>query len=334
MTTPATVTNNAPATVTNGQGTISEKFVARIEKQFAAELGSPVSWTPIQRTLAQHLYVRCDQALIDAESRRQSNRNKTSDPPITWANVDMTKLTMRAVHCVALELDAYAKNQLFFVPYLNKRTGKYDVDIRIGYAGEDHCSRKFALDEIVDIRYQLVYKGDAFGIHTNDHGVEVYTYQPADYFEPGPVIGGFGYVMYADPRKNRVIPIARREFDKAQRAAQGTEFWGGPQARWENGKRVEGEFDEKFYNEMCYKTIVHRVNKTIPKDPTRVNMAVLDQMTSESVDAVDAEFATEIEDRANATPLALPEANSDQAPDVSIAAAEPKAVADEEGPGY
>lgn len=303
----STATIEKPEAAAAPEPTVSEKFVARIEKQFAGELGSAVAWSQVQRTLAQHLYIKLIAALDDAENRRYPKTGENAKKPIIWANVDDVKLAMRCVHIINLGLDAYQKNHIFFIPYWNNRTERYDIDIRIGYMGEDHCRRKFSLDPIVDITYQLVFEGDEFDIVRNGQGVEVPEYHPKSYFEAPTdgIIGGFGYIQYEDVRKNKVIPIAKREFEKAQTASKGTEFWGGMQTEWQNKKKVETGHDDKFFNEMCFKTIVHRVCAKIPLDPAKVNMSAFDEMLGANLDAIDAEFQEEVATSANTEPLSL-----------------------------
>lgn len=292
------------------QPTVSEKFLARIERQFKAELGSTVAWSPLERTLGQHMYVKINQALIEAESRRANNRHKQNDPPIVWDNLNWDLLSSDVVHTVHLELDAYVKNHLFVIPYLNKRTGKYDLDLRIGYAGVDHARRKFSLYPILDITYQLVHEGDKFEPYRDELGIQRYRYEAANYFKPGDVVGGFGYVSYEDPRRNQLIIVEYREFEKAMKASGAVEFWGGEQTEWKNGNNVPAGYDEKFRKEMQYKTVVHRVCAKIALDPAKVNTSMLESLESKSFNAIEAEVQEDMAQNANQDTIkvdALPE---------------------------
>jgi recombination protein RecT len=290
--------------------TVSEKFVQRVERQFVAEMGGGINWSPLQKSLAQHLYVAIDNALQAAEIRRSGNKNKANDPPITWDNVNMAKLAFDAVHRISLELDAAIKNHIFVIPYLNNRTKKYDLDLRIGYGGVDHTRRKFSTDKILDITYQLVYEGDKFSIDRSA-GWEQPVYEPKDYFQPGPVVGGFGYIQYDNPRLNRVIVVQFREFEKAMKASMGVDFWGGVQRVWDDkAKRmVDGEYDEKFKQEMMYKTIVHRVCAKIGLDPAKVNAASLAAIREADESAVLARLDTEELEQANKQSLGVRDEN-------------------------
>ncbi len=300
----STTTEIQPVNATPTPMTISERFVQKVERQFVAEMGSPISWTPLQKALAQHLYVKIDAALSALEIKRASNSYKKNDPPITWENVNMTKLAIDACNRVNVGLDANIPNHIHVIPYLNKRTGKYDVDLRIGYTGVDHCARNFATDPPIDIKYQLVHETDVFKYGTQ-HGIAFYDYQQTSPFDPGKVIGGFGYVSYEDPRKNQVVIVEAREFEKARKASGGVEFWGGEQTGWVDGKKVNTGYDEKFEKEMQFKTVVIRVTKKIALDPSKINAATLSAISEAHMDAIDAEITEEVAANANREPLSL-----------------------------
>lgn len=285
--------------------TPSLSFANKVERQFKAELGTRVNWSDMQKTMAQHLYVKIDAALQAAEIKRAGNDYTKGNPAITWANANMEKLALDAVNRVSLHLDAAIANHLHVIPYLNKRTQKYDLDIRIGYMGVDHCRRKFASEEPLKVIYKLVFETDQFDYGTNDDGIEWYSYKQTNPFNPGAVIGGFGYIQYADPKKNRVVIVQYREFEKAMKASKGVEFWGGEQTVYQNGKKAGTEYDEKFRQEMMYKTVVLRVASTIPLDPAKVNAASLVALEHADVEAIEADVVEEINQNAGKKQLAL-----------------------------
>lgn len=273
-------TNNLPVTVSK---TASEKFVAQIEKQFTAELGQGVSWTPLQKTLAQHLFVKIDQSMAALETKRAGSSYNAKNPPIKWENVNMHKLALDAVHRVNLELDALIPNHIHVIPYLNNRTQKYDLDLRVGYTGKDHLHRRFAADPPLDVVYQLVHETDSFSV-VNEGGVQSVRFTQSNPFNPGQVVGGFGYIKYADERKNQVVIVEYREFEKAMKASKGTEFWGGDCPVYKDGKKTGTEYDEKFRKEMMFKTVVHRVTAKIRLDPAKVNGSSLEAIETDTVE--------------------------------------------------
>jgi len=286
-------------TLAKADKTISQNFVAKVEKQFIAEIGAPIAWNSLHRALAQHLYVKIDAQLQALEVKRSNSRQKASDPPITWENINMTKLAIDATQIVMLELDASLSGHVYPIPYLNKRTKKYDLDLQVGYKGVDHVHRKFAIDVPVDIVYELVHETDKFSYGRNDQGIAWVKHERTNPFDPGKVIGGFGYITYEDQRKNRVVIVEQREFDKARKGAKSNDFWGGEQKEWVDGKLVETGFDEKFEKEMQFKTVVRRVCKTIALDSSKINTSNLVALEESKLDAIDDVIDAEVAEYAN-----------------------------------
>lgn len=304
MNTTLATSNGKSNITTQPEPAISQKFVAKVSKQFQASVGSVIAWTDLEQALAQNLYVKLDTQFRALEAKRASISFKKNDPPITWENINMEKLAIDAVARVKMGLDANLPNHIHVIPYLNGVTKKYDVDLRIGYMGVDHVSRKFAKREIVDIRYKLVHETDEFQVLIQN-GIEVPYFKQTNPFNPGAVIGAYGYIMHDDPRLNRVVVIEYREFEKAMKASKGVEFWGGIQTEWKDGKKVEGEYDEKFMKEMQYKTVVFRTNKHIALDPAKINLPEFQNMVHASFGAVEAEMAEIVEQHANGETLSL-----------------------------
>ena len=246
-------TKNVPAKKSE-EKTISERFLEKVEKEFQASLGHGVEFTDYQKKLASNLYVKIDTSLKDFEAKRL-NSNKTHQAEYVWNNVNMPKLAVDAVHRVHLGLDALIPNHLHAVPYFNNKLKKYDIDLRIGYRGKDYYRRKMANPEPVDIRYELVYSTDEFEVikKTEGQAVETYRFNITNPFQRGDVIGGFGYIMYEDESRNKVVIVSETEFKKVEGVAKASNFW----SDW--GDR------------MRYKTLVHRVTDNLDIDPEKVN---------------------------------------------------------------
>ena len=256
--------------------TISQKFVSKVEKQFSAELGSGLEWTPLQQALAQHLFIKVDATLKALEAKRLDS-GRDSGKPITWANINMPKLAIDAVHRVSLGLDALIQNHIHPIPYFNKRLGLYDLDLRVGYVGKIFCRSALAIDPPRDVVLELVYDSDTFVPHKKslNNETESYEFKINKPFERGKVIGGFGYVAFNDHRKNYLVIVTDRDFAKARQSAQTQDFW------------AEG----KFEREMQFKTLVHRVGDKIPLDPAKVNAVSFAYIEAQELDMVDAEIA-------------------------------------------
>jgi recombination protein RecT len=231
---------------------LAERFTNMVVKEYSATV-SNVKLTELQRKLAQHLFVRADMALTELEKRRMSKGGKGT--PITWANVNMQKMAVDAVHRIELGLDALVPNHLHTIPYFNGKSKKYDLDLRVGYVGKDYYYRKLSLHPIVDISYELVHDNDEFTVIKKglNQKVESYEFKIDSPFDRGPVVGGFGYISYENPAMNQLVILTLEDFKKSRGAAMSNDFW---------GKHTEA---------MQYKTIVHRTVSKIVLDPTKIN---------------------------------------------------------------
>jgi len=244
--------------------TVSARFLADVEKQFAAEMGSGLAFSAFEKRLTQHMYLAVDQALKNAEARRKGGE------PFTWHNVDRQKLALDTVHRVSLGLDALIPNHIWPVTYWNGHKKLYDVDLRVGYVGRDYVARRHAIETPIDIIYELVYSTDTFKAlpRSGAREVEGYEFEISNPFDRGSIVGGFGYVVYADPRKNRLILVTPRDFKRSKSASKSS-FWA----------------DNDI--EMHLKTIYHRVASKIPMDPEKVNATAFAAVLQDDSDPVD-----------------------------------------------
>jgi len=262
---------------------ISERFTFAVLKEFGTLAGNTPVLSGYHKKLAQHLFLKIDAALTEYEKKRTDN----SKPPIVWANINMPKLAVDAMHSIELGLDALIPNHLSPIPYLNGRTKLYDLDLRIGYAGQDYYRRKVAVEAPVDIIYELVYKKDTFTVFKRSLARPVESYDfllPANPFDRGEVVGGFGYIIYAEAEKNRLVIVTAADFNKSRAAAASKDFW------------------DKYPEMMQMKTVVHRTTAKLAVDPQKVNASYLAIERDE--DMMDADRAKgEIADNANTGPV-------------------------------
>lgn len=233
--------------------TPAERFTGNVVRTYEAEAGTQLAFTDYERRLAQHLFVRIDAALKEAESKRT---DKTK-PPIIWQNINMQKLALDAVNRVQLGLDALLPATIYPIAYLNGKTNLYDLDLRIGYKGEDYYRREMAVDPPIDIRYELVHATDRFQpvMRSGKNLREDYEFEITSPFDRGEVVGGFAYIMYANEAKNKLVMVSRAQFEKSRKVAKAGDFW------------------NNWYEEMCYKTLVHRAVSQLTPDPKKVNAA-------------------------------------------------------------
>lgn len=261
--------------IQKSEGTISERFTNAVIKEFGV-IGK-LTLTPFQRRLAQHLFIKIDATLTELEKKR-TDQNR---PTITWHNVNMQKLAVDAVHRIELGLDALIPNHISPIPYLNGRTKKYDLDLRVGYVGKDYYRREMALNPPIDIIYEIVYENDVFKPikKSQKNPVESYEFEIPQPFSRGKVVGGFAYLIYDDDKKNQLVIVTEEDFKKSENKAQSKEFWSG------------------YPDQMRYKTIVNRATNKLQIDPGKVNAAFMAVEKDDAEDTIQAKAM--IEENAN-----------------------------------
>lgn len=236
----------------------SERFLKNIQAQFAAEAGSPVAFSAYEKALAQHLFLKLDSILQDFEAKRIKD-GKTNQTPYTWKNINMRKLSLDAVHTVQLGLDALIPNHIHPIPYFNGKEKTYDLDLRVGYVGKAYYRMEASVEKPKDIIIELVYSSDTFKPikKSISNNIESYEFEIKNPFDRGEIVGGFGYLVYDDSTKNKLILVSENDFEKSRKAAQSDKFW------------------SKHPVEMRYKTLVHRVTEKLQIDPKKVNASYL-----------------------------------------------------------
>lgn len=236
--------------------THAERFTEKVSTEFAGAVGHGVEFTDFEKKLASNLFVHIDGALKTAESERVK-RNQSNKPAVEWKNVNMQQLALDAVHIIHLGLDACIKNHVHVIPYLNGKTQQYDLDVSPGYVGKDYYRRKMAVEEIEDIRYELVHDTDEFTVikKDNQQNIEEYEFKITQPFNRGKIVGGFGYIQFEDKSKNTLVLVSEEDFKKSEKAAPSNAFWG------------------PWGDRMRYKTLVHRVTDKLNIDPEKVNVS-------------------------------------------------------------
>lgn len=268
--------------VVKKETSMSERFISKVTQEMASAIGQGVKFSESQKRLATNLFVKVDNDLQNAEADRL--KKKKGGVPITWKNVNMQKLALDAAHRITLGLDALVPNHLFTIPYHNGKTDKYDLDLRIGYKGMHHYRVKFSADDVVDIRYELVHANDHFKVlkRNAERNIESYEFDVTEPFDRGEVIGGFGYIIYKDQTKNKVVVLSREYFDKIKNA-------------WQSGPVWKGDWEEQ----MQLKTVVHRTTEALDIDTTKTNMSYhyVEAQDDPFRDELDPSKAVEVGDR-------------------------------------
>lgn len=242
--------NGAKNEVAKAGLTYSQRFTSAVVQEFSDQIGV-IQLTPFQKKLAQHMFIAIDTQLKFLEAKR-TDQNK---PAITWPNINMAKLAIDAVHRVELGLDALISNHIHPIPYFNSKMKKYDLDLQIGYIGKDYYKRKMALHLPKDIIYELVRKSDKFipKMKSSTNPVESYEFDIPEPFNRGPVVGGFGYIIYEDDTMNKLILVDDEQFKKSEKVAKTDMFW------------------KPHPTEMKMVVIVRRVTDYLKVDPEKVN---------------------------------------------------------------
>lgn len=250
----AKVTQPEPTGITKREPTHSERFALAVERQFISEVGN-VNFSAYEKTLAQHLYIKIDAALAEAETKRKD----ASKPAIAWPNINMVKLAIDAVNRVQLGIDALIPGSIYPIAYLNERTKKYDVDLRVGYRGELFYKMHASQKPIRNVRIELVYDSDKFTVYKAgmSQKLEGYDFEITSPFDRGTLVGGFGYIEYENESDNTLVVLSKAEIDKFKGKAMGQQFWG------------------EWYEQMAYKTIVHRTMSKIIIDPEKINATAM-----------------------------------------------------------
>lgn len=309
-----------PATTDKQGRAVSEQFTDIVMREFGKSVSGGLNFTPYQKRLAQHLFIKIDATLKDLEKKRADSGKNTT--PIEWKNINMQKLAMDSMHRIELGLDALIPNHIFPIPYFNTRLQKYDLDLRIGYVGKDYYRRQMALDPPLDIIYELVHANDHFKPLKKSlkNPVEGYEFDITDPFNRGEVVGGFAYLVYPDEKKNKLIIVTDDDFKKSQSKAQSQDFW------------------KAYPDEMRYKTLVHRATNKLQVDPEKVNESFMAAEEEELADVRACQEAIDVTaNKGKVLELESKEFNTvDEPADMCQPPSpeEPKAAEQGRGPGF
>ncbi len=273
------VATAAPVPAENQTPPMSGRFVAKVLQEFGSTAGA-MQVTDYQQRLIQGYFISIDRALKTAEEGRlrknEGNRDRKYDNslPVTWANVNLNDLALDVMHYARMGLDMMQENHLFPIPYKNAKSGKYDLVLMQGYGGIQYIAEKYAMERPTAVTVELVYSTDIFRAYKKSmaNATESYEFEIVNAFDRGEIIGGFGYIEFADPVKNKLIIMPMKDIMKRKPAYASAEFWGGVIKKWDGGKQVEAQ-TEGWFEEMCLKTLKREIfsAKHIPRDPQKVD---------------------------------------------------------------
>ena len=205
----------------------SEQFTSKVLREFGSTAGA-IQVTDYQRQLIQGYFIAIDRALKAAEEKRLYKNTNNSDHtyddpnPITWNTVDLNALALDVVHYAKMGLDMMQSNHLSAIPFKNNNkvcksgTKMYTVTLMPGYNGIQYIALKYALEKPVSVTTELVYSTDTFKPikRSHDNKVENYVFEINNAFDRGEIIGGFGYIEYKEPEKNKLIIMTMKDIMK------------------------------------------------------------------------------------------------------------------------
>jgi recombination protein RecT len=260
----------------------SERFTKAVMKEFESSVGK-VELTPFQKNLISNYFIKLDQSLALAETKRlKTSQDKREQLPYTWENLNMNALAMQVVPLSSVGLDPLQPNHVNLIPYKNSHTNKYDVTPIIGYRGLGLKALKYALEELKDVIIELVYSNDHFELIKKDVNNErdTYVFNVKNPFDRGDLLGGFYCQRYQDGKADRIRVFTKADIEKRKPKYASAEFWGGTNYK---GEKIDG-----WYEEMAYKTIYRAAYNDVIIDSSKI----------------DAQFAklSQIQDEFNAEP--------------------------------
>lgn len=220
-----------------------------------------VQVTEKQKTIIANYYVKLNEMLVSQN--------------IPWQKIKMNDLALTLAHMAKLNLDM-SLGHLSFIPFNNYKEGTVTLAPVISAGGYEYIAKEYGVEKINHVTVELVYATDKFLMIKKDanHNSDSYTFEVANPFNRGNVVGGFGYLEFEDETKNKIITMSVEEILKYKPAKAKEEFWSG-----ENAKR------------MYEKTIAKQLLKRVVLDPDKVNDI---QSTFKVIDEKDMDYNAEI----------------------------------------
>lgn len=297
--------------LTTKGATPSSRFTEAVIREFPTGLSSnPIELTSFQQKLIQNYFIKIDAVLNEAELKRMAKSEQYRDSvALTWANVNMNKLALDVVAFSSIGLDPLQKNHISPIPFKNKHTGKYDINLMEGFNGLELKARKYGYDVPDEVIFELKYSTDIFKSYkkNKDNKVEGYEFEITDDFNRGNLEGGFYYMMFDNPEKNKLVVMNRAQIEKRKPKYASAEFWGGEKDEWKNGKKTnKKEVVEGWEEEMFMKTLKRHCWNTVNIDSQKIDTHLMRTLENESQtnDRAVAELITE---EANKTPITIDE---------------------------
>lgn len=134
----------------------------------------------------------------------------------------------------------FMSNEVYLIPYGD------DLNFQISYKGATKLAKKYSIKPIQTIHAEIVRQGDDIEYGTDQNGQYV-IYHPLP-FNEGQIRGAFAEVIYTDNSKQYCV-MSKAEIDKCR-----------------NASKTKGAVWSQWYDEMCKKTVLKRLCKSIDLD--------------------------------------------------------------------
>jgi recombination protein RecT len=270
------------------QPTQSERFTNKVLVEFQGTGGEKLEISNAQRNLIKGYFIGIDRALKKAETERiaknkYAKADKVNSLAYSWDNINLNDVALDVVHYSKLGLDIMSKNNINAIPYKDTTVNKYDITFMLGYLGIELVAMKYASEPPKNVTCELVYVTDEFGIikKSDETPFDRYTFSITNPFDRGEIKGGFGYLEFADPTKNKLVFLSYKDILKRKPKYAAAEFWGGDKTIWgkdDNGKaKSTTEHIDGWHDEMCLKTLKRFVygESNITRDPAKIDAETL-----------------------------------------------------------
>lgn len=222
---------------------LATRFSTAVTKAYA-DVAKGVVVTEYQNKLISNYFIEIDKAL------------KNSKQGYTWKQIKMDELSMSVAHLSKLGIDMSLPNSVSFIPFRDGKTGMVNMVPCIGKGGYEFISRKYGIDPPKHSTVELVFSNDEFVAYKKDatHVGDSYEFKIKSPFNRGKCVGGFGFLQYDDPSKNKLIIMSIDEIMQHKPPNADSTFWGG-----------------KNLNAMLEKTIAKKTFKSVTLDPDKIN---------------------------------------------------------------
>ena len=177
---------------------------------------------------------------------------------LKWSQVAVDyKLAQDLMVCAQIGFDMRSEKMLYAVPRMDNKIGKYRFTLQKGYMGRVYEAMKYAEGNLEDITAMLVYSTDKFvpHIHDSQHPGDTYEFEIMNPFDRGSLVGGFAYLIYDNPARNRLVLVSKADIEKRRAVSRSSKFWGG------------------WYDEMALKTVYIAGAKAVKLDPDKLDDA-------------------------------------------------------------